>query len=362
MPKPLIRVIGSLNIDFTTVTPRHPSPGETLIAKSHSINPGGKGANQAAACGRASVTRRPADTAASTSSPVQEDGSLEQDVLVEMVGAVGANDPYWASMLQPKLVESGVQTGGVREVEGVGGTGTATIIVDEGQGGENRILVVSGANSGGMQAEDPEVRRRIFGQRDAEEKSLPDVVVLQGEIPRETVMQTIHGMGQKEVEVVFNPAPVFPEGIDEEVWKDIGTLIVNESEMEMLAEQSGYKLPGDVERFGWEHLDAVARLLVGKGVKTVVVTLGAKGAYYHDNIHREGLVHGVQLAKEKVVDTTAAGDTFIGRYAVTLAKWKVRETGEPFDIGSAIKAANEASALCVQRSGAMDSIPWGWES
>src|SRR5947209_8937083 len=120
--RPLIRVVGSINVDFTTNTPRVPGPGETVTATSLSVNAGGKGANQAVACGRASFVSQG-----------------KQDVRVKMIGAVGEGDPHYKNLIEPTLRNAGISCDGITETKGQ--TGTATIIVDDEAKAENRMLV-----------------------------------------------------------------------------------------------------------------------------------------------------------------------------------------------------------------------------
>lgn len=335
---PRIQVIGSLNIDFTTLTPRFPGPGETLTAKSLAVNAGGKGANQCVACGRASFTSK-----------------TEHDVEVEMIGAVGAGDPYYASLLKPTLEEAGIDCGGVKEVEGAQ-TGTATIIVDEGSNGENRILVVPGANHDGM-ADVIEVIQRSLSK-----ETNPDVVVLQGEIPKDTVLELIVQL-QAKTALVFNPAPVFPDGIPRELLGMIKVLIVNETEIVQLMADSSVSqnvppVENDLEK---AHLDLFANSLHLTGLELLIVTLGSRGAYYSTGHEQGNFVESVRVTK--VVDTTAAGDTFVGYFSVALARHVFAHKGklDGFDVAAAIFKANQQAAKCVQRAGATQSIPWGYE-
>lgn len=340
MPKPLIQVVGSLNIDFVTTTSRFPKPGETLTAKSLDVNAGGKGANQAVGCGRAAFTSK-----------------TEQDVDVEMIGAVGQGDPYYASLLRPTLEKSGVSTTKIREIEGVQ-TGTATIIVDEGAGGENRILFVPGANYHGMND-----LNEIYYERMTQTRK-PDVVVLQGEIPREVVLGIVELCNKEDAtQVVLNPAPVWPEGIPARVLRNMAVLIVNETECLLVTKSmasEGIKIRTvESEEDLSEHiLDEIAsnfHELVS--IQTVVVTLGSKGVYFSQNGGSRGMVASIKV--EKVVDTTAAGDTFVGYLAAEMARAKSQ--AQNFDVKAACQKANAAAAKCVTRSGAMQSIPFGYE-
>ncbi|EHY54463.1 hypothetical protein HRR83_004415 [Exophiala dermatitidis] len=382
--KPVIRVVGSLNIDFVTRTPRVPGPGETLQATSMTVHAGGKGANQAVACGKAAFI-----------------SSSHQDVTVEMIGAVGHGDPYYATLLKPTLEAGGVSTTGVAEIEGVQ-TGTATIIVDEGSNGENRILVVPGANhrvvtDDGNEQQAQNGKQLVLSSSDDND---PDVVVMQGEIPRSTVLALLHrfnnnsaSLGQRKSKtcVVFNPAPVFPDGIPIDALRGLAVLVVNETECLLLFKvvqelaATVDDVPASEQDLDEAHLDR----LTGKlhdlaAISVVVVTLGSRGVYYSSSTTattttathgsqetrqqetQRGLVPAVKVPK--VVDTTAAGDTFVGYLATALARHvsggSPNDSGNDlasFDVQSAVTRANQAAAKCVQRDGAMESIPFGYE-
>jgi ribokinase len=340
MPPPTIAVIGSLNIDFVTLTPRVPSGGETLTSTSMTVHPGGKGANQAVACGKASFTSK-----------------TSQDIAVRMIGSVGANDPYYASLLKPTLTSAGVSTEGIVELSDTQ-TGTATILVEESTG-QNRILFVPGANYAGLgkDAEASVGKACVAGKE-------PEVLVMQGEIPRDTTFGVLERLGRgKGTQVVLNPAPVYTEGIPAEVLRNVDYLVVNETECLLL----GRGVPGiDVavqneEDMSQEELKRIAAGFHDKaGVRNLLVTLGAKGVFYSSAESKQDLVPGLKVPK--VVDTTAAGDTFVGYFAAALARYVAnKRSSEAFDIGAATKRANQAAALCVQRSGAMQSVPFGYE-
>ncbi|EKG18866.1 Ribokinase [Macrophomina phaseolina MS6] len=269
---PTIAVLGSLNVDLVTRTPRVPAAGETIIANGFSTGHGGKGANQAVACARLSRTRtRPSST--------------PPDVFVRMIGAVG-DDHFGAEFLRA-LKDDGLDVEGVRVVAGER-TGTAVIVVEE-ESGENRIMVV------------------------------------------------------------INPAPAVP--LSDEVYQGLGHLIVNESEAALLSGRPAEEITPDAD------LTAVAADFVRRGVRNVIITLGSAGCFYHTSaLHAEGLPGKIVPARKvKVVDTTAAGDTFAGAYAVAVAKSRAQG---PFDIDAAIAFANRAAAQTVQRKGAQSAIPW----
>ncbi|KAL2010707.1 hypothetical protein VTN00DRAFT_6514 [Thermoascus crustaceus] len=378
---PLIRVIGSLNADMVSVTPRFPEPGETITATSFFTSAGGKGANQAVACGRLSRPRP--STASATSS------SSKDPVNVEMVGAVGGRDGHFQALLRPTLEKSGLDTSRIRTIEDAY-TGVAVIVVDSSAGGENRIFFSPGANYSGMQPI-PEVLDSGLAA------PLPDVIVMQGEIPVETVIGILRAVrafkeksraeGKRGIEsgpeVMYNPAPAPPGGLPEDVYTAVDHLIMNETEAELMAPKTEQLLKVVPDAEGQSSREKVARYFHKLGVTYVVITLGAKGVWYSatdagssgpaDQTTR--FTNEVPAAKvDKVLDTTAAGDTFVGAYAVQIARWRERrrEHGKAGQdlvaedkrdryltvMDEAMRCATRAAARCVERPGAMDSIPW----
>jgi ribokinase len=340
--QPHIRVIGSLNIDYTTTTQHFPGPGETVTAKGLSVNAGGKGANQAVACGRASYTSQ-----------------TEHDVQVEMVGAVGAHDPQYTALLKPVLERTGIDCCGIREMEGCQ-TGTATIIVDEASGGENRILVVPGANHEGMKDVEEALQRSL-------KEPMPEVFVLQGEIPQETTFALLKAIPEaaekagKMVEVIFNPAPVYHDGIPVDCLACVTHLIVNETEMGQLAVDAGSRYAAaDTEDQKRAALSVAAGVFHQRHVRTIVVTRGADGVFCSTP---QGSFHLEAVKVAKVTDTTAAGDTFVGYYAVEFARQKraSKEMATLETLKEACRRATQAAAKCVTKEGAIESIPWGYE-
>ena len=318
MPRPSILVIGSLNADLITRTSRIPAPGETLTSLSFDTGSGGKGANQAVACARLSRRR---------------DAVQQGDVSVRMVGAVG--DDIFGHDLLAGLSKDGVDTNGVTVKKGEK-TGVSTIIVEE-QTGENRILFSPNANY--------TLKPDEFTSLP---EPLPDVIVLQLEIPLDTVLQILRIAREKSIQVIFNPAPatVLPE----EAYSCITHLIVNESEAMLLSgDTSGQSLRGGA-------LNHTIDFFRNLGVTHVTITLGSRGAFYSRG-RRE---YGDSSAYEaKVVDTTAAGDTFVGAYAVAVVKHigKGSDKGN-FDIVEAVDLAQRAAAKTVERKGAQAAIPW----
>ncbi|KAJ5306842.1 hypothetical protein PENANT_c003G02719 [Penicillium antarcticum] len=337
LPNPHITIIGSLNIDFVTASPRCPGPGETLTATSLSVLAGGKGGNQAVAAGRASF--------------ISKD---KQDVTVSMIGGVGAEDPYYSTLLQPALENSGVDTASI-EQSTTAQTGSASIIVEEGSG-ENRILVVPGANHAGLMSD-------INGIVRVMPKS--QVVVLQGEIPRETTMGLLEHFNRKgEAKVIFNPAPVFPEGVPLSALRGTAVLIMNETEVVQMARSiAGLPVQSDivVDEDRFDPAGFAGNFHEMAGVEIVLITLGAKGVYFSIRNGKCGTVTGVKVAK--VVDTTAAGDTFVGYFSAAVARFLAtgKRLDEFEDVEKAVSAANAAAAVCVQRRGAMQSIPFAYD-
>ncbi len=343
--KPSVQIIGSLNVDFTLFTARLPEPGETLTASTLKISAGGKGANQAVACGRAAYVSH-----------------TTQDVRVEMIGGVGEGDMYYSTLLQPSLTESGVGTSHIEEVKGVT-TGMAVVIVDQASRGQNRILLVPGANGAVTETSKLLATSRQNGHE-------PTVMIMQGEIPRATVLEllTTFNSFNSTTAVVFNPAPVFPDGVPLECLENLAVLVVNETEWLQLLlalrigpwDETNPLAEADINE---THLDQyTARLHEEAKISIILITLGARGVYY-SSFGRS--VRGM-LPAHKVdnsLDTTAAGDTFIGYFAIELARHLFPTGGslETFNVKAALTRANAAAAWCVQRRGAMDSIPFAFE-
>lgn len=375
---PRIRVIGSLTLDHVSITSRFPAPGETVAATDFFTNPGGKGANQAVAAGRLS-RRRDANVDASSS-------NMDAPVTVEMVGAVGALDTLYEEQIKPELERSGVDTSRMR-ILADGHTGVTMIIVDSSAGGENRILFSGRANYQGMQPV-PEVIDAALAA------PVPDIIVMQGEIPVETVIAIMRQVaalkkkGDAAPEVIYNPAPVPPNGLPADVWAGVDHLIMNETEAELMMPKSEQLLKAIPDADQLEEKDKTARFFHQLGVTFVLITLGAKGAWYSaaeggksagsvDSDHRFS-GHVPASKADTVVDTTAAGDTFVGAYAVHIARWQEQRRqsgridqsltstqdrkeryGETTE--AAMRFAAIAAARCVERPGAMSSIPWGDE-
>lgn len=315
---PLITVLGSLNIDLVSYVPHHPLPGETLTSNSFAVSPGGKGANQAVACAKLSRSHTsPTDTENETAH-------------IRMVGAVGS-DSYGEIMLS-NLSSHGVDVSGVN-VQKEGKTGIAIIVVDE-PTGQNRIILSPEANHSLL----PEQFNKLPDPR-------PDLLIMQLEVPIPTVLQALKAARESGVDVLLNPAPAVP--LPDEAFQGLAHLVVNETEAAILGGVPESELETEA------GLVKVSKGFLAKGVKSVIVTLGGRGVFYLSDRGASGLV---AAEKAKVVDTTAAGDTFVGSYALDAVIAKSR--GTEFDIATAVSKSNKAAAKTVEKLGAQDSIPW----
>lgn len=290
-------VVGSLNMDIVVQTDELPREGETLLGSGMSEVPGGKGANQAVAIGKLRTS-------------------------VSMIGKVGA-DAY-ASRLIHSLQLAGVDTGLITNSNGP--TGVALITVD--RAGRNQIVVIPGANAELTPAD-------IDRQRQAIEQC--ELVVLQLEIPVETVEYTLRLAKQLGKTTVLNPAPA--RMLSDEALRCVDFLIPNEHELQTM---TGADLADE------SSLQEAARLFLNKGVQALIVTLGDKGCCYADP---EGF-KTYAAHQVKAQDTTAAGDSFIGGFVAGYLACR--------DTDRAIRQALKAASITVTRHGAQSSLPT-WE-
>ncbi|KAI5270651.1 Ribokinase-like protein [Aureobasidium subglaciale] len=312
---PIITIIGSLNVDIAVYTPRVPGAGETFKASSSAISMGGKGANQAVAC--AKLSRR------------QHDSPADAAASVHMIGAVG--DDSHGEMIMKGMAGYGVDMSGVK-VEAGQRTGSAFIIVEEATA-ENRIMICAEANDIVL----PSLFMALLSPR-------PDLIILQLEIPLATVLQVLELAKSQEVPVLLNPAPA--QKLPFESYSELAHLVMNETEACLLADCAESELETS------SGISKVAHGFGDRGVHRVIITLGSRGVYYLDSrTGEEGLI---RAGKVKVLDTTAAGDTWIGSYALSVV-------GGDFRIAQAVEKANLAAAITVQRKGAQQSIPWSDE-
>ena len=297
----MIVVIGSINMDLVLRVPRMPLPGETLTGGAFRTIPGGKGANQAVACARMS-------------------GKLAAGgQQVAMVACVG--DDEFGATLRAALVADGIIDRHVTTVPGVA-SGIASILVDD--NGQNSIVLAGGANDCLSPA-------HIDAARELIEQS--DIVVLQLEVPMETVVHAIKLARALGKTVVLNPAPAAKVPAD--VLALVDYLIPNEIEAAMLA-------GGEVDA---NDVKALAAALQKQGSDNIIITLGYKGV--HAALY--GGDHDFPAQAVQAVDTTAAGDTFIGGFVAGLASG--------LDEAEAIAQGQRAAAWSVTKPGAQTSIP-----
>ncbi|KQT67425.1 MULTISPECIES: ribokinase [Pseudomonas] len=288
-------VIGSLNMDLVTRAPRLPRGGETLIGHSFATVSGGKGANQAVAAARLGAK-------------------------VAMIGCVG-NDDYGVRLRDALLAEH-IDCEAVSVVED--SSGVALIVVDDNS--QNAIVIVAGANG----AMTPAVIDRFDAVLQA-----ADVVICQLEIPDATVGHALKRARELGKTVILNPAPA-SRPLPADWFAAIDYLIPNESEAAALSGLAVDSL---------QSAETAATQLIAMGAGKVIVTLGAQGSLFANG---NGFEH-FPAPTVKAVDTTAAGDTFVGGFAAALADGKTE--------AEAIRYGQIAAALSVTRAGAQPSIP-----
>ncbi len=288
-----IIVVGSINIDLVVKSEHIPVAGETVTGQEFVMIPGGKGANQAVAAARLGAQ-------------------------VEMVGCVGG-DPFGKQMLE-QLTNEGVGTSYVL-VDPQQTTGVALIQV---QDGENRITVVPGANASVTPAHVERAKDVFVGA---------DILLVQLEIPQETVMYAVQLAKSHGVKVILNPAPaaVLPD----EIWPFVDLVTPNETEAVILT--SG-QIAGSDQAGIMNELRSLTKT-------DVIITQGEKGVSYHLN----GVEGSYPAYRVNVVDTTAAGDSF----NAALAVWH----GEGYTLEQSIAFAAKVGALTVSSFGAQTSLP-----
>ncbi len=256
-----VLVVGSLNMDYTLYIDKFPQKGETIFGKSRFIQPGGKGANQAAA--------------------------IAKSGLCECVfqGSIGKDNDGKTFLSTLKSLGIDTQYIKISEKE----TGNATIIVDSSS--ENEIVIFSGAN-GNLLPED--INEELIQS--------VDYIVLQNEIPQETNEYVIKLASQSHAKIIYNPAPY--REINPDLFQYIDYFVPNEVELFSYASKDSFE-------------DSIHSLL-NLGIKNLIVTLGTKGSYF---ISKEKELK-VDAFKVKAVDTVAAGDTFVGYFVAALAAGK----------------------------------------
>jgi ribokinase len=292
---PRVAVLGSINMDLVVRAPRFPAPGETLLGRGFAAHPGGKGANQAVAAARLFAG---------------------QPLAVALIGRLGAD--AHGRQLRDLLEREGV------DVDAVGSepdapTGVAAITVSD--SGENQIVVAAGANA---------TLTGALVEAQAERLRRAAVVVAQLEVPDEAVLAGARLARAGGALLVLNAAPA--RELPAELMRSVDVLVVNQGEAALLA--GGEGAPEDLG----------ARLLA-RGVGAVALTLGARGALWLD---ARG-ARSCPAPRVEAVDTTGAGDAFVGALAHALALGLVP--------AEALRRACAAGALAVTRAGAIPSLP-----
>ncbi len=290
-----IVVIGSMNTDMVINSERLPLPGETVVGGKFMMNSGGKGANQAVAAAR-----------------------LGSDVYFI---AKSGNDLFGRRAIE-QFREDNINTDYMCSDSDLP-SGVALVLVDE--NGENSILVASGANAS-LSPSDIDAAEGLI----ADSK----IVLMQLETPVETIEHAARMAHRYGNTVILNPAPACP--LSDELLSNIDILIPNETEAALLS---------GIEINSIEDARTAAIEIARRGIRTVIITLGSKGAFIKDGDE----FHLVNARKVKVVDTTAAGDTFCGALAVALT--------EDRGIVEAVEFASRCAAVTVSRPGAQMSIP-----
>lgn len=291
-------VLGSINMDLVIKVNEMPKEGETILSKSFEKIAGGKGANQAVAAKRS--------------------GNL-----VSMIGKIGKDDN--GEILKGLLEKEGINTNLIFE-DDKEPTGMAMITVNN--NGNNSIVVISGSN---MTLNEEEI------EKSKEEIKKSDILISQFETPEDCTLKAFKIAKENNIITILNPAPA--KKINDELLKYTDIIIPNETEAEVL---TGIKV-NDLET-----AKKASKELLKKGVKFVIITLGEKGAAVISE--NDGQV--VPAFKVKAIDTTAAGDSFIGGLS-----FKLNTENLSFEnLLKAVKFGNKVSSITVQREGAQPSI------
>ena len=289
-----ICVIGSLNIDLVVNVDTMPKPGQTIIGSNFKEVPGGKGANQAVAMARLNGN-------------------------VSMIGKVG-EDGFGQTLIN-SLKNDKVDTTYIQTSKGA--TGVALITVDK--NAQNSIVVSPGAN---FEVKEDDIDNNIEAIKNS------DIVVLQLETPLNTIKYALNKAKELNKYTILNPAPAVK--LDNEIIKNVDLLTPNETELEII---SGVSIETE------EDIQKAAQIMIEKGVKELIVTLGSKGSLY---INKEKSMFK-KAYKVEAVDTTAAGDSYTGALAVALSQDK--------NIEDAMDFASKVGALSVLKEGAQSSLP-----
>ncbi len=292
-------VLGSINADHILNLEQFPRPGETVIGTNYTVAYGGKGANQAVAAGRSGAD-------------------------IDFIACVGEDDI--GQRIRRQLTADKIN---VQSVEAGPGTTTGVALIFVNRDGENVIAIDPGANA----ALTPAYLAR-------HEKKIIDAsaLLMQLESPLETVTAAAKLAKQHQTQVILNPAPA--RQLPDSLLALVDIITPNETEAERL---TGVAIADDAAAA------RAAQILHGKGIPTVIITLGSRGVWLSQQGHGK-LVSGFKV---DAVDTIAAGDTFNGALVTALLEGK--------DMDNAVRFAHAAAAIAVTRSGAQPSIPWRHE-
>lgn len=292
----MITVVGSINMDLVASIKEIPKIGETVLGNSFIQNTGGKGANQAVAAAK-----------------------LGSDVV--FIGCVG--DDIFGETLKNALQVNGINICHLNTIKNCS-SGIALIQVNE--AGQNNIVVIPGSNYA-ITKKDIDNNIDVF--------SRSNIVMLQMEIPADVVQYCLEKAKEAGCITILNPAPACE--LSSQLIENIDILVPNEHELQRIVGSDCNTIDG---------IERAAKELLQMGIDTVIVTMGEKGVFYLDKLHRE--VYPAN--KVKAVDTTAAGDAFLGGFACCYEKTK--------DISTAINYGQMVSAYTIQRVGAQQSLPF----
>ncbi|GMA48001.1 ribokinase [Tetragenococcus muriaticus] len=284
MPK--VTVVGSINIDFLIQTNRIAKKGETVEGESFSTNFGGKGANQAVSAAKLGAQ-------------------------VHMIGAVGEDE--FGQALIDNLKKYNINTDYIKVKPGEP-SGAAFIRLYK---GDNSIIYVPGANSAVSYQDVREAENVLLTS---------DIVIVQNELPRETVEYLVDFCYKRDITILLNPAPARP--ISKEYIDKLNFFTPNETEFSVI--------------FGDKKVEDVLSMYPNK----IIITLGSEGAMFHDG---EKMVHIPALEVDEIVDTTGAGDTFNGAFAYAQQS--------SLTIEEAVTFANLTSSVSIQKFGAQTGAP-----
>lgn len=287
-----ILVLGSINMDLVVTAPRNPEIGETILGSDFHTFPGGKGANQSVAASRLGGR-------------------------VKLIGRLGL-DPF-GMVLRQTITAGGVDDTWIRDDPE---TPTGVAVITIGAEGQNTIVVAAGANNR-VSPED------VTAAEDAFQNAA--MLLVQLEVPLPAVRTAIQIAQRHSIPVILNPAPTPALALDDELITGVDYLIPNQNELVLLA--------------GGASIGESARVLFQAGVKKLIVTLGKEGALLVSG----GREQHIPAFRVNAVDTTAAGDAFIGAFAVALS--------EGLPLAEAVRWGNAAGALAATRPGAQPSLP-----